>query len=65
MNLSDLLKAPGLPIALACALFLHLAPRVSWMPSELNAPVASIGIICAALAIVLPLADMASSLRKK
>jgi hypothetical protein len=65
MNLSDLLKAPGLPIALACALFLHLAPRIDWMPAGLNPIVANIGIIAASLAIVLPLADAVAGLRRK
>ncbi len=65
MNLGDLLKAPGLAIAAACWLFLELAPSVSWLPSELNAPVANIGAVCALLAIVLPLLDLIASARRK
>ncbi len=64
MNLSELLKAPGLSIAAACWLFLELAPRVSWLPSELNAPVANIGAVCALVAIVLALLDLIGKVRK-
>ena len=64
MNLADLLKAPGLPIALACAVFLHLAPRIDWLPSGINPIVANIGVVAAALAIVLPLVDMIAARKK-
>lgn len=64
MNLGQLLKAaPGLQISAACWLFLQLAPQVRWMPSELNSPVASVGIVAALVAVVLPLADVLSAAR--
>jgi hypothetical protein len=64
MNLGDILKAPLLPVALACAVFLYLAPRASWLPSEMNAPIANIGVVCALIAIVLPIVDMIAARKK-
>lgn len=65
MNIGELLKAaPGLQIAFGCWLFLQFAPSVRWMPSELNTPVQSIGIVAALIAVALPLIDAVSKLRK-
>lgn len=54
MNLGEALKnAPALQLSLACALLLHFAPRLTWLPSEFNEPAANIGGIAALVAVVL------------